>query len=430
MAAFPSNPTEMTGPLMNAVPAASAWGRRLAGLDASSAEYATRFVALLLEAAGEVGVSDVHLQPVSAGLEIRWRLDGVLQQLGVFPRGVASDVVNRLKVLAELLTYRTDVPQEGRLRRDPNPAAPQQLTTAPAGLGAEVRISTFPTVYGERLVIRRFAGADSLQRLNELGYPASIAAALGKALDETSGLIVVSGPAGSGKTTTAYALLRELVARHAGGRSLVSLEDPVEVAIDGVSQSQVNPTVGFDLTQGLRALLRQDPEVILVGEIRDRATAETTLQASLTGHLVLTTFHAGRAVTAISRLLELGIEPYLLRSGLLGIVCQRLVRRLCECKQPAEAATVYARELRFVWRAVGCTRCQQTGYRGRMVLAEWLRAEHSELGRAILSREDANQLQELALRTGLVPLCHRGAEAIEGGQTTPSEVLRVLGGVA
>jgi type II secretory ATPase GspE/PulE/Tfp pilus assembly ATPase PilB-like protein len=430
MSAFPSNQAEVIASLANAVPAASTWGRRLAALDASSGEYATRFVALLLEAAGEVGVSDVHLQPVSAGLDIRWRLDGVLQQLGVFPRGLASDVVNRLKVLAELLTYRTDVPQEGRLRRDPNPAAAKQLTAATAGSGAEVRISTFPTVHGERLVIRRFAGAHALQRLNELGYPASIAVELGKVLHETSGLIVVAGPAGSGKTTTAYALLRELVARHAGGRSLVSLEDPVEVAIDGVSQSQVNPTVGFDLTQGLRSLLRQDPEVILVGEIRDRATAETTLQASLTGHLVLTTFHAGSAVTAISRLLELGIEPYLLRSGLLGIVCQRLVRRLCECKQTAEAATIYARELRSVWRAVGCTLCQQTGYRGRMVLAEWLRTENSELGRAILSREDANRLQELALRAGLIPLRQRADEAIEGGLTTPAEILRVLGGNA
>ena len=404
------------------------WGQRLASLDATAADYATRFVSLLLEAASEVGASDVHLQPLPQGLDLRWRLDGVLQQLGIFPRGTASDVINRLKVLAELLTYRTDLPQEGRLKRDPHQTAMRKPGVGVESQVSEVRVSSFPTLHGERLVIRRFAGADRLQRLSELGYPPELEDALSRVLNETSGLLVISGPAGSGKTTTAYALLRELVARHAGGRSLVSLEDPVEVVVDGVSQSQVNPAAGFDLAQGLKALLRQDPEVILVGEIRDRATAESTLQASLTGHLVLSTFHAGSAVTAISRLLELGIEPYLLRSGLLGIVCQRLVRRLCSCKQPEDEPTRRSLNVTAAYRAVGCEACWQTGYRGRMVLAEWLKTESTALGRAMLSREDAARLHELALQSGLIPLRHRALAAIETGQTTLSEVVRVLGG--
>jgi hypothetical protein len=224
-------------------------------------------------------------------------------------------VVARLKVLAELLTYRTDVPQEGRIRGGPG--------------DVEMRVSTFPTLFGEKAVVRLFAGPGRFLRPEDLGLPPEIRATLGRLLGETSGAILLAGPAGSGKTTTIYACLRELVAASAGTRSLATLEDPIEVAVPGVAQAQVNPAAGFDLGAGLRSLLRQDPEVIAVGEIRDRATAEVAFQAALTGHLVLSTFHAGSAAGVVGRLSDMGIEPYVLRSGVRAIICQRLVRTLC-----------------------------------------------------------------------------------------------------
>lgn len=387
---------------------------QLAELDSASPEYATAFVNLLLDAASRIRASDVHLQPTTDGLDVRWRLDGVLQAVGVFPRGEAADVVSRMKVLAELLTYRTDVPQEGRVRdRRGN---------------VEIRVSTFPTLHGERAVVRLFAGQGEHLHLEDLGLPDDISTRLGELLAETSGAILITGPAGSGKTTTAYACLRELVRTSKGGKSIVSLEDPIESAVDGVSQSRVNPTAGFDLAAGLRSLMRQDPEAIMVGEIRDRETAEAAFQASLTGHLLVTTFHAGSAAGAISRLSDMGIEPYLLRSGILGILSQRLVRRLCRCCEPVADETAKLNlPVAQARRDVGCVECLGSGYRGRVVLAELLQASPSELGRAILSRSDAPQLEQLAIEAGMISIWQRAKTAVEAGQTSPSEIRRVLG---
>lgn len=385
---------------------------RLRALDPADSQYATQFVDRLLDAAQQFGASDIHLQPAPAGLELRLRIDGVLQPLGEFPAGVAANIVARLKLLADLLTYRTDVPQEGRIR---------------SAARVEMRVSSFPTLYGEKAVVRLFAGG-RLTRLDDLSLPTEIAARLRELLTETSGAIIITGPAGSGKTTTAYACLRELAAASGPGRSIAALEDPIETAIPGVAQSQVNPAAGFDLATGLRSLMRQDPEVIFVGEIRDRATAEIAFQAALTGQLVMTTFHAPSAAGAISRLSDMGIEPYLLRSGVLAIVSQRLVRRLCDCRQPIqnEAARLGLPAER-AWRAVGCDECGGTGYRGRTVLAEMFTADASELGRAILSKSDAATLERLAAAAGMVTRWQRGIAAIEAGLTSPAEVRRVLG---
>jgi type II secretory ATPase GspE/PulE/Tfp pilus assembly ATPase PilB-like protein len=338
----------------------------------------------------------------------------VLQQVGVFPKGEAADAVARLKVLAELLTYHTDIPQEGRIREK---------------LGdIEMRVCTFPTLHGERAVIRLFATQQRFQYLQDLGLPSEIDAALRRLLAETSGALIVSGPAGSGKTTTAYACLRELVKASEGGKSVVSLEDPIEVAVEGVAQSQVNPRAGFDLTVGLRSLMRQDPEAILVGEIRDREAAEIVFQAALTGHVVVTTFHAGSAAGAVSRLSDMGIEPYLLRSGILAILNQRLVRRLCSCAQPIEERDqLLGLAVDQAWKAVGCDACRHTGYVGRLVLAEMLEADYSDIGRAILSRSESRQLQQLAISNGMVPCWQRALEAVNQGQTSPGELRRVFG---
>jgi general secretion pathway protein E len=386
----------------------------LAARSATDPAFATEAVDLLLQAALAAGASDLHLLPTQEGLDIAWRVDGVLQPLALLPPAASPRVVARLKVLADLLTYRTDVPQEGRLKQGPS--------------HVEMRLSTFPTLHGEKAVLRVFAKIGTYQRLEDLGLPEEVRATVGRVLASTAGAIVFSGPAGSGKTTTLYACLRELAATTQGRRSLATLEDPIEVDVAGVAQSQVNPGAGFTLDVGLRSILRQDPEVIAVGEIRDRATAEIAFQASLTGHLVLTTFHAGSAAEAVGRLSDMGIEPYLLRSGLLAVVAQRLVRRLCECAVASDdpAARLGLKVAR--WRVpLGCERCDRTGYRGRVVLAEMLVPEKNEVGRAILSRTDVAQLEALALAAGMVGRWDRARAAVEDGHTSPAEIRRVLG---
>lgn len=292
----------------------------------------------------------------------------------------------------------------------------------------EVRVSTFPTLYGEKAVVRLFGERNKFHSLDELGLPEELVGELRRLLAETSGAVLVTGPAGSGKTTALYAFLREISRQSSGSRSLVSLEDPIEVAVAGVAQTQVNETAGFDLAAGLRFVLRQDPEVIMVGEIRDRTTAETVFQASLTGHLVLSSFHAASAAGAIGRLTDMEIAPYLLRSGVLAIVSQRLARRLCECCQPVEDPNLrLGLPVETMRAAVGCPQCRNTGYRGRIVLAEMLHVQNNEFARAILADTDRARLQELAIESGMVPLMTRACEAIENGLTTPAEVRRVLG---
>jgi len=393
--------------------------QQLAALDASDANYATQFVESLLAAARQAGVSDVHLQPTAEGLDVRWRLDGVLQSLGVYSRGEAADVVARLKVLADLLTYRNDVPQEGRIRR---PAKRTQRE------GVEMRVSTFPTLHGERAVVRIFAPSSQLLHVEDLGLPEEIASQLMRLIGETSGALIVAGPAGSGKTTTIYAALRELVRWSAGGKSMVSLEDPIEVALPGVAQSQVNRAAGFDLATGLRSIMRQDPEVIAVGEIRDRETAETAFQASLTGHLLLTTFHAGSAAAALSRLSDMGIEPYLLRSGILAVLCQRLLRRLCDCAvEITDASEMLGLAIESARGPAGCDKCLSTGYAGRLPVAEMLTVEASEVASAVLARSDSKTLQCAACRSGMTTLWQRAIEAVAAGRTSPAEVRRVFG---
>ncbi len=372
---------------------------QLQQLQPRDVNYATQFVDLLLGAAQQVKASDIHLQPTAAGLEVRWRLDGVLQAVGEFPRGEATDIAARLKVLARLLTYRTDIPQEGRI-----PAENTRI---------EMRVSTFPALHGERVVIRLFIAPQELLQIADLGFPADIASSLEQTLARTSGALLITGPAGGGKTTTAYACLRHLVRSTGGARSIVSLEDPIEVALAGVSQSQVNPAAGFDLASGLRALLRQDPEVVLLGEIRDQPTAAAVFQAALTGQLVISTFHAGSVCEAISRLAEMGIEPYLLRSGLALLMQQRLLRRLCECARSGEP--------------VGCALCQQSGYRGRVATAEVLPPLSQEITAAVLRHADAAELQTIVEAAGMIPLQQRAYQLLKSGITSRAEIFRVLG---
>lgn len=383
-------------------------------LDPNHPDYAPRAVDAVLTVARNAGATDIHLQPNGSELEVRFRVDGVLLRAAGFPAAIAGNMVSRLKVLAGLLTYHTDRPQEGRIRLPKD--------------NVEMRVCTYPTLHGERAVVRLFGGAERYQHLNDLGLPADVLSTLRALVAQTSGAILISGPAGSGKTTTVYACLREITQRDAGARNLMSIEDPVEVSVDGVAQSQVHPTVGLDLAAGLRYLMRQDPEVIMVGEIRDRLTAEAALQASLTGHLLLSTFHAGSAAETVGRLLDMAIEPYVLRSGVLAILHQRLVRRLCACAEPSnEIEARLGLPVERVKVAKGCAKCGGTGYQGRFLLVELLTLAHTELAQAILSRSDSATIERLAVEAGMITRWQRACRAVEDGWTSAAEVRRVLG---
>jgi general secretion pathway protein E len=400
-ASYPSDPTRVSSQSQST--SAIGWlelQTRLDELDVPGPERIGRLVDLLLHHALLLRASDVHLEPTHALVQVRFRIDGVLQPVAVLRRDLAANLVARLKVLAELLTYRQDIPQEGR------------ISNALGQDGVDMRVSTFPTIHGEKVVVRLFDPIGRTFDLEQLGLESGLRAALLKLLRQSSGAILLTGPSGSGKTTTIYACLRYLAA---SGRHIVTIEDPVEQILEGVSQSQARPGTEFDFARGLRSLLRQDPEVILVGEIRDGETAAVAIEAALTGHLVLSTVHSGSACGVLSRLLDMGIEPHLLTSALRGVVNQRLVRRLClACRQPEGD----------IWRAAGCPLCAGTGYQGRLLLAELLTL-NNDLRRVLLARGDSEALQAVA---GVRPtLREAGRQAVANGATTAEELERILG---
>ena len=393
------------------------------GLKVEADQHGPDVVSLILVQSRLARASDVHLVPGVDGLRMQWRIDGVLQTIAVFDADLGPRLIARLKVLCGLLTYRTDIPQEGRVAREHS--------------SSEIRVTTFPTLYGEKAAIRLFAESSDLQRLNQLGLPQEIEIGLREQLQTTDGVILLTGPSGSGKTTTVYACLREIMAVSGDGRSIMTLEDPIEVAVPGVTQSQVRSSVGFDLTAGLRSMMRQDPDVIMVGEIRDPATAEVVFQAALTGHLVLTTFHAGSAVEAITRLMDMQIEPYLLRSSLRSIVCQRLVRRLrCDATGSGSGGMTAAAELiseaaenleKSLDNSTVASDLANATYQGRMVLAEMLDPNVPGIANAIMKKADSREMAEIVTSCGTATLRDAAHLAIRQGQTSPQEVFRVLG---
>lgn len=416
-------------------PLAERFSASIRDLLPSDENYVPQLVDHIIRVARQERASDVHLQPESQRLLMQWRIDGVLHTVAGFDKELHPRIVARLKVLAGLLTYRTDLPQEGRLAAKPSSDVNAVTQDADAG---EVRIATFPTLFGEKAAIRLFANAKHFLHLDDLGLPDDIRDTVRSLLHATSGVILLTGPSGSGKTTTIYACLRELVRLFGEGRSLMSLEDPVEVVVPGVTQSQVRPHVGFDLTTGLKSMLRQDPDAIMIGEIRDPATAEAAFQAALTGHLVLTTFHAGNCAEAVTRLLDMGIEPYLLRSTLQTVICQRLLRKVCdqcptdslspnESRKSGDHSKSLDNPSSVSNPSSQCAACGGLGYRNRFVLAEMLDPHHPDVARGIVDRRDARQLQSIAIESGTITLQQRGQHAVDAGQTRMEEVFRVLG---
>ncbi|MDO4586127.1 MAG: ATPase, T2SS/T4P/T4SS family [Planctomycetia bacterium] len=393
---------------------------------AAKDDFIVLMIQRILQEASIRHASDVHFQPGRLGIDVRIRLDGVLHRVGILPLSSAPQVAARIKVLANLMTYKTTDPQEGRVRKGQIPFVDR-----------DIRISTAPSLYGERIVARFFSEGNKFLLPLELGFSNDILRELSLAVQKTSGAILITGPAGNGKTTTACALLRALVNQESPEtnivRSIISLEDPIEHAIDGVAQMEVSRDGETTLDRLIRYLMRQDPDVIMVGEIRDRATAEAALQAALTGHLLISTFHASDAAGALCRLLELGIEPFTIRSSVSHILCQRLVRHLCSCavKQTSQKSIEILGEtfrINYWYEAKGCPNCHGTGYSGRFLVAESLPLGSDDMANAILERRETSQLLRIGKENGMITLAESAVKLIEEGKTSPIEILRVLGG--
>ncbi|MGQ9367942.1 GspE/PulE family protein [Azospirillum sp. ST 5-10] len=380
-----------------------------------------RFVNRLIADAVAARASDIHLEPQPEGLRIRIRVDGLLRPLDPPPPGWAAAVVSRVKVMARLDIAERRLPQDGRIR------------LAVRGRDVDIRVSTLPTLHGEKVALRLLDRSAAIFDLADLGFGAD---ALGRYLDllaRPNGILLVTGPTGSGKTTTLYASLLRL--NDATG-NIVTVEDPVEYQLAGISQVPVRPGIGLDFARVLRAILRQDPDIVMVGEIRDGETAEIAAQAALTGHLVLSTVHTTSAAGTVTRLRDMGVPDYLIASTVVGIAAQRLVRRLCpHCREaiavPPELAERLALDRlappgaeRRLFRPRGCHACDGTGFHGRCVVAEVLVMDE-ELRRAVLRQADSHELQRIAVAGGLRPLHEDGLLKALAGETTLEEVLRV-----
>ncbi|MGI8704660.1 MAG: type II secretion system ATPase GspE [Sphingomicrobium sp.] len=383
-------------------------------LDSADDAPAIRLINGIIAEAVRRGVSDIHVEPYESGLVVRMRVDGILKESLRMPPHVASVVVSRIKVMARLDIAERRVPQDGRIG----------LTLG--GKLLDVRVSTLPSRAGERVVLRILDKESAGLTLDHLGVSGPSEAVLRAALGEPNGIVLVTGPTGSGKTTTLYACLQQL---NDGSRNILTVEDPVEYAVDGVGQTQVNSKVGMTFAAGLRAILRQDPDVVMVGEIRDRETAEIAVQASLTGHLVLSTVHTNDAVGAITRLRDMKVEPFLLASSLRAVVAQRLVRRLCKhCREAEPAERGVAALLGFspdalVYRSVGCVQCGHSGFKGRTGVFEAVRID-STVRRLINQGADEAAIARHAFAAA-PNLAAAARELVAAGETTPEEAVRV-----
>lgn len=386
------------------------------GLLADEDAGPVKLVDLLLAQAVAHGASDIHFEPWLASMAVRFRLDGLLHDVASLPKSCQDRVAARLKVLARVVVYQKEVPQDGRIE-------------ASAGHGAAMRVATYPTVNGEKVVVRLLSGVYRPMALDALGFRDDVTEALRRVVTRPQGTLLLTGPSSSGKTTTIYALLQEILERPGSAPHVVSIEDPVEHRLDKIAQTEVKPHAGFTYEAALRAVLRQDPEVIVIGEIRDAETARLAIQAGLTGHLVISTIHSGTAVGVFARLLDMGIEPFLVASSLTGVLAQRLVRLNCmACREPyapaPDAFSPFPAGTPLM-RGRGCPACQGIGYRGRAPLAEWLMMTEG-LAELVLSRSRTRVLHEAAVAQGLVTLASDGAAKAAAGLTTAEELRRVL----
>jgi general secretion pathway protein E len=387
----------------------------------SAAEDASiiRFVNQVLRDAIELRASDVHLEPFENELRIRYRIDGVLQEVPV-PAQVKRfqpAIVSRVKILSHLNIAEKRLPQDGRIKIRIDDSE------------VDVRVSVIPMLHGEAVVLRLLRQSGTLRGIDQLGMEERELRSFRRVLGLPHGIVLVTGPTGSGKTSTLYTALQEI---NDTVRKIITIEDPIEYQLRGVNQIQVSEKAGLTFARGLRSILRHDPDVILVGEIRDQETAQIAVQASLTGHLVFSTLHTNDAPGALTRLVDMGVEPYLVASSLEAVLAQRLVRMLCpHCKAPDEtpAAQAFKSQLglsrdTIIYRAVGCRECRHTGYHGRRAIFEWMNTDQ-EIRRLILKNVSSDVLRDVARRNGMRTLAEDGWRLVGLGVTTPEEVLRV-----
>src|SRR5680860_16964 len=371
---------------------------------------------VLIEAVKQ-GVSDIHWEPRKNDFVVRYRIDGKLIKKHVLASSAARSIISCLKVMAHMDVEERRIPQDGR------------MTFSVELRQVDVRMSSMPVVYGEKIVVRILDPEMAQRPLGSLGMRSEVEAGVQILLKRANGLILVVGPTGSGKTTTLYALLRELNSEE---RNIISIEDPVEYQLSGVNQVQVNLPAGLSFAVGLRHILRQDPDVIMIGEIRDEETARIAITASLTGHLVLSTLHTNTAAEALARLMDMGIEPYLLASAVSGVLSQRLVRRLCEqCKTTYSVSAAEKRALRLpasttlLYRSIGCPECLGTGFRGRIGIHEFLRY-NQEIKELVLSRHNSRDIEQQAMVSGMLTVFEDGLLKVIQGLTTVQEVLHAV----
>ena len=380
-----------------------------------------KFVNLLITQAIQDRASDIHIEPTEKDLRVRFRIDGVLHEIRRSPKNIQSGVISRLKIMAEINIAERRVPQDGRLSVNAN------------GKKIDLRVATLPTVWGEKVVMRVLDNSTAMLRLSDLGFSDNNYERYAESFTKPYGMILVTGPTGSGKSTTLYATLN-IVSRPE--INVITVEDPVEYRIPGINQVQTNVKAGLTFASALRSILRSDPDVVLIGEVRDHETAQIAIEAALTGHLVLTTLHTNDAPSAVTRLVEMGIEPFLVGSALDCILAQRLARRLCQkCREPYTPDPEMLIASRFPWeqseplptiyRPVGCSSCAKTGYRGRLALQEVMPVSE-EIERMAVERASAVEIGRVAREQGMRTLRDDGMFKVLDGVTTLEEILRVV----
>ncbi|MBA5865501.1 MAG: type II secretion system protein GspE [Nitrospira sp. CR1.3] len=387
-------------------------------LDATDEAPIIRLVNSVLFQAARQRASDIHFESFERGLVVRYRIDGVLYPVLTPPKHLQSSIIARLKIMAGLNIAEKRLPQDGR------------FAIRTAGKDIDLRVSVLPTSHGERVVLRLLEKENRLLNLSEMGFSPDRLRTIQQLIQLTHGILLVTGPTGSGKTTTLYAALSEI---NAPDKNIITVEDPVEYQLLGIGQMQVNPKINLTFAAGLRSILRQDPDVIMIGEIRDRETAEIAIHASLTGHLVFSTLHTNDAASAATRLIDMGIEPFLVASSVVAVLAQRLIRKICpECKKPylpddeelIRLGIVPGKNRPTFYRGAGCPACSQTGYRGRTGIHE-LMVMDDDIRRLIGSKADAAAIKQAAVSKGMVLLKEEAAERIFQGITTTEEVLRM-----
>jgi general secretion pathway protein E len=355
------------------------------------------------------------VEPYEKEIKVRFRIDGILYEILALPKRFLPHIVSRLKVMASLDIAEKRLPQDGRMK------------IKVGNRNVDIRVSIIPMAFGERVVLRLLDKGVSLLGLEDMGMSRQTLSIFRRLINKNSGILLVTGPTGSGKSTTLYAAINQI---NSIEKNIITIEDPIEYELRGVGQIQVNPKTELSFARALRSVLRHDPDIIMVGEIRDRETVEIAVQASLTGHLVLSTLHTNDAAGALTRLVDMGVEPFLIASSLLAVVAQRLVRRICpECKEPVEPEEAIRSEMgldagqRF-WMGRGCDTCLKSGYRGRTGIFELLAME-PEIRRLLMAGADAVNIKEAAVKGGMVTLFEDGMMKVKEAVTTLSEVMRV-----